>query len=236
MTRGKYFFYPKSDKKETAHDPHAAARVLPSEQSEEIAPPSFAFRAGNATLRRPLAESAERMATDILTELSSLQSRMASKKLAVPFASILALLTEFSEEYETVTAVMTPHRELCVATCTHNLLFAIGTVVLYAAANAVPIELIGGEDEQGPLIRLRTERSSLSPEEAAEHFGVSPYRMAVLRRIAEASDFSIEAIPADRSELCFRIPIYTPDTYRVFALTDPTLYQAFMQPLSYFVF
>ena len=86
------------------------------------------------------------------------------------------------------------------------------------------------------MIRLCAERPSLTPEEAAAHFGLSPYRLAILNRIAAASDFSVEAIPADRSELCFRIPIYTPDTYRVFALTDPTLRQAFMQPLSYFVF
>ena len=236
MTRSKYFFYPKGNGKDLPNNALDSARTLPTEHSEEIAPPSFAFRAGSGVLCHPLAQSAERMATEILADLASMQNRMASKKLAVPFASVLALLSDFCKDYPNLTAVTLPHYDLCVATCTHNLLFAIGTVVNHAAANSVPLTIGSDRDRGGALIRLRTEQESLTPEEAAAYFGLSPYRMAVLTRIAAASDFAIEAIPADCSELCFRIPIYTPDTYRVFALDDPTLYQAFMQPLSYFIF
>lgn len=235
MTRSKYFFYPEDSN--SKQDPNRnKERALPAEQSEELAPPSFAFRAGSTRLHRPMQASAERTADTVLSDLGTLQSRMASKKTAVPLSSLLSLLLNFCGEYPTITAHRIAHRDICIGTCTHNLLFAIGTIVHYAAANSLPLEIVGGEDKDGPMILLRAEQSSLTPEEAAGHFGLSPYRLAVLERIAAASDFSFVITPADRSELCFRIPIYTHDTFRVFALTDPTLRAAFMQPLSTFVF
>lgn len=236
MARSKYFFYTKGEEGDPQSSRREGERFLPAEQSEELAPPSFAFRAGNTALSHSLTQSAEKMASTILFDLAALQSRMTSKKLAVPFSSLLALLLDFCEEYPTVTAHKTVHRDICIATCMHNLLFVIGTIVHYAAANSLPLEIIGDENANGPMILLRTEGASITRDEAAARFGLSSYRLAVLERIAAASDFSFEIVPADHSELCFRIPIYTPDTYRVFALTDPTLHAAFMQPLAYFVF
>ena len=236
MTRSKYFFYPKNEEELPSAKRHEAERLLPNEESAKVPPPSFAFRAGNATLSRPLVQSAEAMTSTILSDLSSIGSRMASKKLAAPFSSFLSLLFNFCEDFSNVTVNRAANRDICIATCTHNLLFAIGTVVLYAAAEGVPLEIISGEDRGGAMIRLYTEAASLTPDEAAEHFGLSPYRLAILKRIAAASDFTIEITPADRSCLTFRAPIYTPDTYRIFAIGDPTLREAFMQPLLYFVF
>ena len=236
MTESKYFFYPKSDTPTPKSSRRGDERALPSEHSAEIAPPHFAFRAGHTLLSRPVVQSAEAMASTILSDLASLGSRMASKKLAVPFSSLFGLLSLFCEDFSTVTVHKAVSRDASVATCTHNLLFAIGTVVHHAAANALPLDVIGGEDASGPMILLQTGASSLTAEEAAEHFGLSPYRLAVLQRITVASDFSFEIIPADHSRICFHIPRYAPDTYRVFALTDPTLRAAFMQPPQYFIF
>ena len=236
MTRSKYFFYPKAEDERKRGAEREAERMLPTEHSEELAPPSFAFRAGSKTLSRPIERSAEKLAATILSDLTAIRSRMSSKKSVAPFSSLLSLLLDFCEEYPTVTARKTIHRDVCAATCTHNLLFAIGTVIHYASANSMPIELIGGEDKDGPMILLRAESGSMTPEEAAAQFGLSPYRLSVLRSIAAASDFSLEIIAAERSTICFRIPIYTPDTYRVFALTDPSFRAAFMQPLVYFIF
>ena len=235
MTRSKYFFYPKDGKDTTNRKPPQEARALPAEHSEELTPPRFSVRAGSV-LRPPLEASAERMAGTILTDLSSMQSRTVSKKIALPFSALLSILSELCESSTTTVVANQLHADAYVATCTHNLLFAIGTVVHHAAANDIPLTLSFSEDKKGPVIRIYSEQTSLTPEEAAEHFGLSPYRLSVLKRIASASDFSIEPIPADRSELCFRIPNYTPDTYRVFAIGDPTLRAAFMQPLVYFVF
>ena len=236
MTESKYFFYPKSDTPDPQSRHKEAERALPSEHSAALSPPQFAFRAGNTALSRPLARSAESMAGTILSDLAALGSRMSSKKQAAPFAWLFTLLSDFCRDFPTVTVRKDAGHDSCIATCTHNLLFAIGTVVLHAAANAIPLEVIGSEDEGGPTILLQTDASSLTPEEAAGHFGLSAYRLAILKRIAAASDFSFEIIPADQSAIYFHIPIYTPDTYRVFALTDPTLRAAFMQPSHYFIF
>lgn len=236
MTESKYFFYPKSDTPNSQSKQKEAERALPSEQGVGQAPPRFAFRAGNAMLSRPLAKSAESMAGTILSDLASLGSRMSSKKLAVSFRAFIPLLFGFCEDFPTVTVHKAVSHDACIATCTHNLLFAISTVIHHAAANAIPLEIIGGADADGPTVLLRTESSSLTAEEAAGHFGLSAYRLAILKRIAAASDFSFEIIPADQSAIYFHIPIYTPDTYRVFALTDPTLRAAFMQPPHYFIF
>ena len=235
MTRSKYFFYPKNGEDAVNRERTVKTRALPAEQSEELAPPRFSVHAGNV-LRRPLEDSAERMAGTILTDLSSMQSRTVSKKIALPFSALLSILSELCEDTSTTVVAKQLRADAYIATCTHNLLFTIGTVVHHATANGQPLTLSCAEDEKGPVIRLFAEQSSLTPEEAAEHFGLSPYRLSVLKRIASASDFSIEPIPADRSELCFRIPNYAPDTYRVFAIGDPTLRAAFMQPLVYFVF
>ena len=236
MTESKYFFYPKSDTPDPKSRKREAERALPSEHSTEAAPPHFAFHAGNAALSRPLRQSAAGLAGTILSDLAALGSRMSSKKLAAPFSSLFTLLSDFCGDFPTVTVRKAVGQDSCIATCKLTLLFAIGTVVLYSAANAIPLKIIGGEDASGMTILLQTDASSLTPEEAAGHFGLSPYRLAVLQRIAAASDFSFEITPADHSCICFHVPRYSPDTYRVFALTDPTLRAAFMQPSHYFIF
>lgn len=232
MTRSKYFFYPGAEEAEQSKR-REAERHLPSEQS---APQSFAFHAGNAELHPFLKESAERTAGDILADLTAMQSRMSSKKTVVPFSSLLSLLFAFCKDFPSVTVQKDIERDIPIATCTHNLLFVIGLIIHHAAANSLPLTVIGGEDKAGPMILLRSDSSSLTPREAAEHLGLSSYRLAILDRVAAASDFSYEIIPADETEIRFHIPLYTPQTYRVFALTDPTLHEAFMQPTLYFLF
>lgn len=236
MTRSNYFFYPKSTEEEQKPHGHEEGRALPTERRESVPPPSFAFRAGNTALCHAAEESARKTADDILLDLGAMQSRMSSKKMPAPFSMLLSLLFDFCKDHPNVTVRRTVCRDVCIASCMHNLLFVIGMAIQYTSVRSLPLELISGEDANGPMILLRTERSALTPEEAAAHLGFSSYRLATLKRIAEASDFTFEIIPADQSAICFRIPIYTPDTYRIFALDDPTLHAAFMLPTQYFLF
>ena len=174
------------------------------------------------------------MAEAILDELASENARLLAGQSPVSLCSLYLLLSDFCCRYETVTALPPPDGVHTVAPVAHGLDFAVATAVHHAASVEMPLTL-AMEEGDPPSITLLAPRPSGTEEEAAAVLGLDREgRLPILRRLAEASGFSLSLLPGNETLLRFEIPLRHAGTVRLRAISDPSLEAAFLLPLSLF--
>ena len=190
--------------------------------------------AAGATLSYTAEGEPAEIAEALMAEMATPHARMRAKKLPVPFSSLYGVLSELVFGMDGVAVMPYDTPPSTVALCTHNLFFCIGTALHYTAKHGIPVK-VTASGGAAPAITLTCESPAMTETEAAALFGLlQEDKWPILQAIAKNSDFSITASGGDCASLCFHLPLYRAETYRVYALTAHTLRAAFMLPLLRF--
>ena len=166
-------------------------------------------------------------------EIVSPHGRALAGTSTITFSALFEMVADFAGRYPTVTA------EPCsiglpVRICAHDLYFAIGTALHYVGLAGYEVTLRTEESEQ-PAILLSRRVTTATESEVEAAFGLNfEDRRTILTQLADKAGFSLSLRTGDVAELVFSVPCTRTEHIRLLATDDPSLFAAFMLPLTYF--
>ncbi len=219
MSPAKYFFETKKD-----------ARDLPTQGSRRspavAAATSLIYGEGDV----------QRIADELMGELASPHTLMLDRATTRPFSAVFGLLAEFSRRYPTVTVIKSEAAMPSVSVSLHALYFAAATAVHHTANEGTPITLEAHISPSGDAVSvvITAERAAMDEEEALSILGLDGGRLDLLSALGERGGFIPTVCAKGTSEFRLTVKTSPPGAARVQAGDDPSLFAAFLLPLTYF--
>ena len=230
MRETQFFF----DETEYGRD---TSRALPCYGQSFLAPHASLRADAVFSYTEEEAEEVALLSERILDELAT-HGRTATGNHIVPSAPLFDTLAAYGAEHPEMILPPLPDPDVPLSVHSPNLFFCFGTVMHHALATRLALRITAEEDFHHLRISLHTPHPARTEADVAAQLGLNAKRLAVLQRIADASDFSLSLTTGEDSAITFAVHIAVSSHLRLCAWDEQEadLLAVLLLPRKYFVF